>query len=171
MDLTEIIGDDSQFYTDLLENVSKKNIPVASFPLSHLCFRVATMQEYEKTHNELKHVSNAYSQHVYNDRPFSIFILKIPRTYSKLQSVSLIELPSPKPSHPYSTGLEHIGFVVGESLADFKKKYSTVLDGEKDRGKFMQPGYISFSNGTTAKFYERSLYETVLLEGNVFHQL
>ena len=158
-----VLGDVQTFYSDVIKQLQEKNISASLFPLSHLCFRVATMDAYETTHTSLKDISRSYSRHYFHQRPFSIFVLKKPLLFSKLHIVELVELPSPKEDHPYPTGLEHIGFVLGNKLPAFQKQYSDVLSDKKDR--------ITFSNGHTAKFYTQSLWETVEEEGQVFHPL
>jgi len=83
----------------------------------------------------------------------------------------LIELPAPREAHTYPTGLEHLGINVGEKLPEFKEKYKDVITGVKDRRPYCYPAFITFENGTSAKFYERSLREVILLQGWKFEKL
>lgn len=64
-----------------------------------------------------------------------------------------------------SRGLESIGVTIGDKLPEFIKRYDPVLTGVKDHGEHCQPAFITFDNDKTAKFYDISLREIVLLQG------
>ena len=80
-------------------------------------------------------------------------------------TVSMIELPAPRSVHRYPIGLESIGVVVGEALSEFITQHQNTLTGVKDHGEHCQPGFITFDNDKTAKFYDISLREIVCLQG------
>lgn len=164
MDVQQIIGDYKAFFSDILVRLTKVFIDIEGMPISHLCYRVTTIPEYEKTRDQLKAFCAAYAETRYNERPISMLLLKEPLVLSEDYSVSLIELPAPRTAHTYQSGLEHVGIIVGETLPRFKELYKAVLTGEKDRGPYCQPAFITFDNGKTAKFYERSLQEALRLE-------
>ncbi len=97
-----------------------------------------------------------------------MLLLKEPLQLEGNFSVPLIELPGVKSSYPYPSGLEHCGFIVGETLPEFHKRYKDILTGQLDHGKYCHPSYITFDNGKTVKFYERSLQRVVELDGGEF---
>ncbi|HSW96676.1 MAG TPA: VOC family protein [Candidatus Saccharimonadales bacterium] len=109
-----------------------------------------------------------YADHPYKERPFCMLLLKEPLQLEGNFSVPLIELPGVKSSYPYPSGLEHCGFIVGETLPEFHKRYKDILTGQLDHGKYCHPSYITFDNGKTVKFYERSLQRVVELDGGEF---
>jgi hypothetical protein len=83
----------------------------------------------------------------------------------------MIELPAPRAAHMYPSGLEHLGINIGDDLPIFKERYKDVITDIKDRRPYCWPACITFPNGHTAKFYERSLYDVVLMQGWTFKRL
>jgi hypothetical protein len=71
----------------------------------------------------------------------------------------------------YPSGLEHLGINIGDDLPIFKERYKDVITDIKDRRPYCWPACITFPNGHTAKFYERSLYDVVLMQGWTFKRL
>jgi len=168
MRIEDTIGDYQAFFSDLLARLAGLSIEVKGMPISHVCYRVATQRECEVFREQVKMFCKAYTEYEFNGRSISLLLLEEPLALSLGYSAPLIELPAPKSSHPYPTGLEHVGFVVGEQFSEFHKRYLPVLTGQKDWGPYCQPLYVAFDNGTTVKFYERSLEEVVKLEGKRF---
>ncbi|MBA3535122.1 MAG: hypothetical protein H0T84_00695 [Tatlockia sp.] len=101
----------------------------------------------------------------FNDRAVSILILKNPLLLEDGFTVSMIELPAPRPVHMYPSGLESNGVVVGKELPEFIKQHESVLTGVKEHGQYCQPAFIAFDNDKTAKFYDISLRDIVVLQG------
>ncbi len=58
-----------------------------------------------------------------------------------------------------------IRVTVGDKLPEFIQRYDHVLTRVKDHGEHCQPAFITFDNDKTAKFYDVSLREIVLLQG------
>lgn len=134
-------------------------------PMSHLLYRVATIPEYETLRDQLKVFCSEFVETQFNGRAVSILILKEPLMLEDGFTVSMIELPAPRSVHMYPSGLESIGVIVGKILPEFIKQYNNVLTGVKDHGEHCQPAFITFNNDKTAKFYDISLREIVLLQG------
>jgi predicted metalloenzyme YecM len=183
MQIKQALGDYGVFFSELLQNLDGVGISVLGFSMSHLCYRVATMAEYEAKRGQLRLLSRSFVEQAFNGRPLSMFLLRellvMPHRCgspaansngdrSLDQRVQLIELPAPKASHAYPIGLEHAGFVVGKALSQFNQKHMTTLTGQKDRGPDCKPSFITFDDGKTAKFYEVPLLETVQSQGWVF---
>jgi len=169
--MEQLIGDYKIFFSYLYKHLTEIDIPIEGFALSHLNYRVATMHEYETTRERLKDFSKEFVETQFNGRAVSVFILKEPLVLAKGFAVPLIELPAPREAHTYPTGLEHLGINVGDKLPEFKEKYKDIITGVKDRRPYCYPAFITFENGITAKFYERSLREVVLLQGWKFEKL
>ncbi|MBI3980925.1 VOC family protein [Candidatus Microgenomates bacterium] len=166
--ISQIIGDYQGFFSDMLFHLDNLKINVKNFPLTHICYRVATFPEYESIREQIIPLGKSFSETIFNGRPITLVILKQPLVFKEGFSVSLLELPAPKMSHRYPTGLEHAGFFVGETLPQFKRQYKTVLTGTKDRGKYSQPAFVTLKNGSVVKFYERTLLDVVNLQGVKF---
>ncbi len=167
MNIEQIIGDYEVFFADIFSQLNKLHINIKGVPVSHICYRVKSIEEYERVREQLKKLSVEYVETQFNGRPVSLLVLTNPLFVSGDRKISLVELPSPRKAHEYDSGLEHVGIVVGEKLSEFKEKYKNVFTGEKDRGWFSLP-FVTFSNGKTVKFYEKPLKEIVELEGNKF---
>jgi predicted metalloenzyme YecM len=165
MQLEQLIGDYQTFFSDLLHRLKNSGINITGMPLSHLLYRVTTLSEYEMLRDQLKVFCCEFVETQFNDRAVSILILKEPLVLEEGFIVSMIELPAPRLVHMYPSGLESIGVTVGKTLPSFINQYHDVLTGIKDHGEHCQPAYITFNNDKTAKFYDISLREIVILQG------
>lgn len=163
--IEKIIGDYYTFFSDLLYRMKEASISISGMPISHLLYRTTTIVEYEEMRDELKKHCREFVETQFNDRAVSILILKNPLLLEEGFKVSMIELPAPRPVHMYPSGLESIGVIVGKKLADFIKQQESVLTGVKEHGQYCQPAFITFDNDKTAKFYDISLRDIVILQG------
>jgi predicted metalloenzyme YecM len=164
MQLTKLIGNYQEFFSDLLHRLKKVGICMQGMPMSHLLYRVTTTPEYENLRDQLKFFCHRFVETQFNGRAVSILILKEPLILEDGFTVSMIELPAPRPVHMYPSGLESIGVVVGKNFPEFVSQHKAILD-IKDHGVHCQPAFITFDNDKTAKFYEVSLEEIVKLQG------
>jgi len=153
------------FFSDLLRRMKQVGIDIVGMPMSHLLYRTTTMPEYNYLRDELRKYCSEFVETQFNDRAVSILILNNPLQLEDGFTVSMIELPAPRVAHMYPSGLESIGVTVGEKLPGFIKKYEHVLTGVKDHGQHCQPAFVTFDNDKTAKFYDISLREIVILQG------
>ncbi len=163
--IKELIGDYNAFFSDLLYRMKQSDINISGMPMSHLLYRTATTSEYERLKDELKKHCSEFVETQFNDRAVAILILKEPLRLEDGFTVSMIELPAPRPVHMYPSGLESIGIVVGNKLPGFIKQHEHVLTGVKDHGQHCLPAFITFDNDKTAKFYDISLRDIVILQG------
>jgi predicted metalloenzyme YecM len=145
--------------------MKKVGIQIAGMPMSHLLYRTVTMAEYIKLRDELKRHCSEFVETQFNGRAASIIILREPLLLEDGFTVAMIELTAPRTVHMYPSGLESIGVTVGDNLPEFIKCYDHVLTGVEDHGEHCQPAFITFDNDKTAKFYDISLREIVLLQG------
>lgn len=163
--IKDIIGSYDEFFSDLLHRMKKCGIDITGMPMSHLLYRTTTLPEYESLRDELKRLCSEFVETQFNGRAVSILILKNPLLLENGFTVSMIELPAPRPVHMYPSGLESIGVILGKKLPDFINRYHAILTGVKDHGQHCQPAFITFDNDKTAKFYDISLREIVILQG------
>lgn len=163
--IEKLIGNYQAFFSDLLHRMKQSGISIHGMPLSHLLYRTVTLSEYEKLRDELKKYCGEFVETQFNGRAVSILILEKPLLLEDGFTVSMIELPAPRAVHMYPSGLESIGVVVGKQLPEFIKQHDDVLTGVKDHGQHCQPAFITFDNDKTAKFYDISLREIVMLQG------
>ncbi|MBA2649588.1 MAG: VOC family protein [Legionella sp.] len=165
MKIQNLIGDYQAFFSDLLYRMKEIGIHINGMPLSHLLYRTVTTPEYIKLRDELKKHCSEFVETQFNGRAVSIIILREPLLLEDGFSVSMIELPAPRPEHMYPSGLESIGVILGNKLPEFIQQYDHVLTGIKDHGEHCQPAFITFDNDKTAKFYDISLRKIVILQG------
>ncbi|MBA2657232.1 MAG: VOC family protein [Tatlockia sp.] len=163
--IQNLIGNYQAFFSDLLHRMKKAGIDISGMPMSHLLYRTVTTPEYIRLRDELKNHCSEFVETQFNDRAVSILILKEPLLLEDNFTVAMIELPAPRSAHMYLSGLESIGVTVGDNLPEFIKAHNTVLTGVKEHGEHCQPAFITFDNDKTAKFYNISLREIVLLQG------
>ena len=163
--IQDLIGNYHAFFSDLLHRMKKIGIKIAGMPMSHLLYRTTTLPEYHYLRDELKKYCSEFVETQFNDRAVSILILNEPLLLEDGFTVSMIELPAPRAAHMYPSGLESIGVVVGKELPVFIQKHKPVLTGLKDHGQHCQPAFVTFANDKTAKFYDISLREIVILQG------
>lgn len=168
MEIKKILGDYDTFFKSILANLEAKGLTVTGYPMSHLGYKAKTLEEYESVRNQLRQFSESMVENVHNGRPIAKIILRDALPLAGGFSVSLMEIMPPKNSQALRDGLEHCGFVIGNTLTEFEDEYKSVLTGIQDQGPFCQPAFIVFDDGTRVKFYEYGLKEVVELEGNKF---
>jgi len=112
-ELKKLIGDYEGFFSNLLRNLKTVGIDISGMPMSHLLYRTSTLIEYEDLRDQLIKYCGEFVETQFNGRPVSILILNTPLMLEDGFTVSMIELPAPRPEHMYPSGLESIGVVVG----------------------------------------------------------
>ncbi|GAB2916030.1 MULTISPECIES: VOC family protein [Streptomyces] len=164
----KILGDPELFYTTQKFRLADIGIDVSGFGVSHVAFRTETLDEYIDVRDALEAHSSSNVENEWNGRRISKLLLRNPIPLGDGRDVSLIELIPPVHQNTYKMGLEHVGFVVGESLEEFAAQHSDHFTGRQDQGPFCQPFYIAFPDHTNVKFYEHSLHDVCVLEGKTF---
>lgn len=163
--IKKLIGDYEDFFSSALHSLKRLEIKIDNFPISHLTYRVETLEEYESLRDQLNGFCLEFVETQFNGRAVSIHVLKQPLILEAQFQTSVIELPAPRKVHTYPSGLESFGFIVGNKLPEFIQQYQTLLTGIKDHGEHCQPAFITFENQKTAKFYDISLEQIIYLQG------
>jgi predicted metalloenzyme YecM len=171
MKIENLIGDYKAFFADLLHRTDKIGIDYRGLPMSHLLYRVTTIPEYENLRDNLITFCKEFVETQFNGRAVSVLVLKEPLVLTDGFTVDVIELPAPRSVHMYPSGLESTGVVIGKKLPEFIEQHKKVLTGVKDHGEHCQPGFVTFGNEKTAKFYDISLKEIVFLQGWTISQV
>jgi len=166
--IAEIIGDYRAFAAMQRDRLVARGIDIAPYPLSHLAVRVADWDLYVHQRTLLERHARANSENVWNGRPISLIVLAEPLDVLDGTPVSLIELIPPVHQRVYRMGLEHLGVVVGEDIDDFSRVHRAALTGQQFQSPSVEPCYVLFEDFTHVKFYRRSLYDGVILEGARF---
>jgi predicted metalloenzyme YecM len=168
--IAEIIGDYRAFAAMQRDRLSARSIDISPYALSHLAVRVADWDLYVHQRTLLERHASANSENVWNGRPISKIVLAEPLEVLDGTPVSLIELIPPVHQRVYRMGLEHLGVVVGEDIDDFSRLHRAALTGQQFQGpsSAVEPYYVLFEDFTHVKFYRRSLYDGVILQGATF---
>ena len=143
-------------------------IDVSGYAISHVAVRCRTWDEYVATRDSLERVASANLENVWNGRPISKLVLSEPVPVGGERHVSVIELIAPFHQRIYKMGLEHVGYVVGDTFGEFAQTHFAVLTGQQFQSEYCAPVYVLFSDYTHVKFYERSLRDACILEGADF---
>lgn len=120
--LSEVIGDPIMFLEDIFSKISSIELNVESYELDHICYRVSSNKLYEIKKRELSQFGELLVESTVNGRFISTYKLLDPIIFEE-RKIFLIELPSPKASHAYPDGLEHIEFVTKEPLRKIVERY------------------------------------------------
>ncbi len=166
--IAEIIGDYRAFAAMQRDRLSARGIDISPYALSHIAVRVADWDLYVHQRTLLERHARANTENLWNGRPISLIVLAEPLDVLDGTPVSLIELIPPVHQRVYRMGLEHLGVVVGEELDDFSRTHRAALTGQQFQSSSVDPVYVLFEDFTHVKFYRRSLYDGVVLEGTSF---
>jgi predicted metalloenzyme YecM len=121
--LTEIIGDYAKFLDTILKNVQAAGFDLADFvQIDHLCYRTISVENYIAKKTQIQSVAELLGEQMVNNRPISVFRLNEPIVHGQWR-IDALELPAPKAGTKHKEGLEHIEFVIFDSLQTFLKKY------------------------------------------------
>lgn len=120
--LSDVIGDPIIFLDDLFGKINDIELIVDQYELDHICYRVESVDQYKVKKEELSHLGELLVESMVNGRMISTFKLFDPIVYNN-RKIYLVELPSPKSSHSYKSGLEHVEFVTKEPLQKIIERY------------------------------------------------
>lgn len=151
-----LLGDINGFLNALLSSLAEDGIDVSTYELDHLCFRVTTQDEYKQYKESLHKLGTLLSETLISNRPIATFKLNTPIVFSD-RTISVIELPAPKPDGGYPKGLEHAEFVIDKPFDEFMEAHPAVSFSTRDIKKPINPDirvqYSSFS----VKFHHKPL--------------
>lgn len=120
--LAEVITDPIVFLEDLFLKIDDIGLDVEKYELDHICYRVESMSDYKIKKEELINFGELLIESMVNGRLISTFKLHEPIIFRN-RKIYLLELPSPKSSHSYKSGLEHVEFVTNLPLQKIVDRY------------------------------------------------
>ncbi len=165
IELDNILGESSEFLDAIFKNLAIYGIDVSKFELDHICYRVATKNEYLSTKQNLLKIGNILVESDVNGREITTFKLNQPIVYQS-RIITILELPSPKMNSHYESGFEHVEFVIDGNLEDFQLKYPKIdFDKKAMKKTFNRDLRISFG-AISVKFHEQSLERVIEIEEN-----
>lgn len=134
---------------------SSFDLDVVKLQADHICWRTENQSEYTDLVFNLQEDKEHFKLLIESEiggRAISTFALQTPITTSN-HSVHILEIPSPKESSHYPSGLEHVEFVIGDrkctipwnndvhqaTLQDFQQKHSKIPWNTKAMKKQVNP--------------------------------
>ena len=164
--LNEVIGDPLLFLEDLFGLLDEIELDVEKYELDHICYRVDSVEMYKTKKEELSHLGKLLIESMVNGRMISTFKLLEPIVYKK-RSIYLVELPSPKKSHSYKVGLEHVEFVTREPLQKIMEKYPQYSFEAFGIHKKINADITLKLGDYCIRFHNQSLEDIIKLENNM----
>lgn len=165
--IEDIIGNTNAFLTQIFNELNNLKIDITNRQLDHICYRVATIEEYNLKRHELLQFGVLLTEANVNGRPIATFKLNEPIKYNS-REIYLIELPSPKKNTNYESGLEHIEFVIEEGLYYWIEKYPNIDFEKSGINKKLNPEIkITLSNNLSVKFHPLSLDKVIQIENSL----
>lgn len=162
--IENIVGNINNFLNEIFIELDKLNVDVSDRTLDHICYRVASIEEYNTKKHQLLEISKLLTEADVNGRPIATFKLDSPIQY-KSREIFLIELPSPKKNTNYKSGLEHVEFVIEEGLDYWMDKYPNLNFEKSGMSKDLNPEIkLSLSQDLCVKFHPLSLDKIIEIE-------
>jgi predicted metalloenzyme YecM len=153
-----------EFLEQLFDQLDKLEIDVSKLELDHICFRVASMDEYLSYKDLFSEHGELLIEHAVNGRLIASFKLERAIHFGAVD-IKVIELPAPKENSFYATGFEHAEFVVKDNLDDFIANYSQLKwDFSGMNKELNRDARLKFNHGIAVKFHEKSLFDVIQIE-------
>ena len=99
----EFINQGQNFLKQMILELSNLNIETQGLVIDHLCFRVATNEEYLEYKKMIGEFADLLIEAEINKRPIATYLLSQPIEFEQYK-IDVIELPAPKVGVNYRTG-------------------------------------------------------------------
>ena len=146
------------------------DLPLKTLEMDHICYRTSSLEEYRQVSEECKTFAKLLIESNIGGRPISAFELNEPLCLILREgheiSLSVVEVPSPKSGADYESGLEHVEFVVYESLQEFMAKYPRNWDVSALTKHVNADIRLTLDCGYSVKFHNSSLKNVIERELN-----
>jgi HAD superfamily hydrolase (TIGR01549 family) len=160
--ISSFLEQGSHFFEELAQEMLSLGFKKSDLQADHLCFRVATNEEYALTKQFLLEHADLLTEAPVNGRLISTFHLHQPFSSSS-GAIPLLELPQPKSGTPYVTGFEHAEFVIKESFAALVSRHPS-LSFTHAGPKILNPELGLSTRAGQAKFHHHSLERVIAIE-------
>lgn len=153
--LNEILGNPENFLKKIFANLEKDKINFSNYVLDHICYRVESLERYDKIKKYLLEIGYLLLENEVGGRLIAKIKLNEPIIFQD-RKISLIELPQPN-NAIFSEGFEHVEFVILESFDDFMKKYKNLKFNISGINKEINPDIVKKYDDFCVKFHHKSL--------------
>jgi predicted metalloenzyme YecM len=162
--LNDCIGDPLVFLDTLFKMIEDIELDIIEkLELDHICFRVGTIEEYKNKKEELLAFGELLVESPVNGRLISTFKLREPIIFNS-RKIYLIELPQPKNTFTYKTGLEHAEFVTREPLQKVVNRYPQFAFETFGINKKINADITLKLGNFCIRFHNQSLEDVIKLE-------
>lgn len=153
-----------KFSLKILERLKEVGLEDQFSSIDHICYRVKTIEDYEKWKGYLRAQGQLLSEAYINGRPIASFKLHNELIVTSFYKINVIELPAPKPGRECQEGFEHIELVSTSSLENLIEKFSTIKFNTDNFSAVVNRDIsLSFEEGLV-KFHEESLEDIIKKE-------
>ena len=144
------------FLEKIFLNLGKDGINVSAYELDHICYRVETLQQYDKLKKELDKIADLLRENKVRERFIATYKLHKPIIFRD-RKIDVIEIPQPSDHISYKTGWQHAEFVIDESFESFMSKYPKVKFTTDGMQKEVNPELKVVWSDYTVKFHHQSI--------------
>jgi uncharacterized protein len=160
----EFIDQARHFLENIFQKMESKNIFLKEhWNVDHLCFRVSSIEKYEKYKQIFSNWSQLLIESEINGRMIASYKLNAPILF-KHYKIEVVELPAPKPGSKTPDGFEHIEVVCDLSFSEIKKLYPLCDFNESGLNKSFNQDIKVQLNGFALKFHHMSLESVIAIE-------
>jgi uncharacterized protein len=164
MKLDEFIDQAHLFLENIFQKMEAKNIFLKEhWNVDHLCFRVSSIEKYEKYKQIFSSWSQLLIESEINGRMIASYKLNAPILFKHFK-IEVVELPAPKPGRKTPDGFEHIEVVCDLSFSEIKKLYPFCDFDESGLNKSFNQDIKVQLNGFALKFHHMSLESVIAIE-------
>ena len=156
----DIFNSVESFLEKIFLNLGKDKIDVSDFELDHICYRVETLQEYDKLKKELDKTAKLLGETKVKKRFIATYKLSKPIIF-RGRKINLLEIPQPSEHAFYKKGWQHVEFVIEEDFQAFMDKYPNVNFKKENIDKEINPELKIEWNDCAVKFHHQSLEHVV----------
>lgn len=162
--ITEILGNPDGFLRTIFSHLASDQIDVSNSELDHICYRVETEARYEELKNILEtSYATLLSEAIIWDRFISTYRLNDPIRYIN-RTISILELPAPKPTKFYTEWYEHVEFVIDKSFDEFISEHPDLEFDTHSQWKMINPEISRNYQEGSVKFHHTSLEQVIKME-------
>lgn len=154
------------FLEKLFLQMANQNIVLENhWDIDHLCFRVATQQNYEKYKSDFVLFADLLIESEVSGRLISTYKMHKPVRFKNWQ-IDVVELPAPKKGKVTHEGFEHIEIVTDLTFLEIQTRYPNCKYDHSGLTKDFNQELEIELQGCALKFHSLSLESVVRLESN-----
>ncbi|MBC7712862.1 MAG: VOC family protein [Rhizobacter sp.] len=161
--LSDIITDPHVYLENLFSKIESIGLNVDDCFLDHICYRVATDDEYQTKKVELLDHGILLIESMVNGRMISTYKLNVALHFNN-RIIDVLELPAPKPGASYSSGLEHVEFVTKEPLKNIVARYPALKFETFGIDKEINADITLKFEGQCIRFHNQTLEDVIAAE-------